>query len=201
MADTVGFQVGFINSATHLRGLQIGLINVSDTLSGVVLGLINVIKKGYNAAEILNFDGQFTRFAFKTGTKSFYTNYVASVKNDTSILQKPLWSFGIGLGGGVRIARPLRVTLDATAESMNQGQITEGVFRSRLFRIASAFDIKLSRHVSLAIGGHWSAYAVDNARLDVEKVAYFQQKIIPINAKTQGNLQTWYGWTAGIRFF
>ena len=201
VADTVGFQVGFINSATHLRGLQIGLINVSDTLSGVVLGLINVIKKGYNAFEIANFDGQFTRFAFKTGTKSFYTNYVAGVKNDTSIFQKPLWSFGIGLGGGVRIARPLRVTLDATVESMNQGQITEGVFRSRLFRIASAFDIKLSRHVSLAIGGHCSAYAVDKSRLDVEKVAYFQQKIVPINAKTQGNLQTWYGWTAGIRFF
>ena len=201
VADTVGFQLSLVNSATHLRGLQIGLINVSDTLSGVVLGLINVIKKGYNAFEITNFDGKFTRFAFKTGTKLFYTNYVASVKNDSSILQKPLWSFGIGLGGGVRIARPLRVTLDATVESMNQGQITEGVFRSRLLRIAPAFDIKLSRHVSLAIGGHWSAYAADKSRLDVEKAAYFRQRIVPTNAKTQGNLQTWYGWTAGIRFF
>lgn len=201
VADTTNFQVGFINSATHLRGLQIGLINVNDTLSGVVLGLINVIKKGYNAFEIANFDGQFTRFAFKTGTKSFYTNYVAAIKNDTSALSKPLWSFGIGLGGGVRLARPLRLTLDATAESMNFGRVTEGVFRSRLFRVAPAFDIRLSRHVSLALSGHWSAYTAEKARLDVEKAAYFQQKIVPSNAKIEGNLQTWWGWSAGIRFF
>jgi hypothetical protein len=201
VADTTNFQVGFINSATHLRGLQIGLINVNDTLSGVVLGLINVIKKGYNAFEIANFDGQFTRFAFKTGIPSFYTNYVASIKNDSSIRSKPLWSVGIGIGGGVRLARPLHLTTDLTVESMNYGQITEGLFRSRLFRIVPVLNIKLSRHVSLALGGHWSAYAVDKSRLNVDKLSYFQEKIVPKHAKTEGNLQTWWGWSAGIRFF
>jgi hypothetical protein len=201
VADTVGFQFGLINSATHLRGFQIGLINVNDTLSGVVLGLINVIKKGYNAAEINTFDGKFTRVAFKTGTKSFYTNYVASIKTDSQTLKTPLWSLGIGLGGGVRLARPLRLTTDFTIESMNNGQITEGVFRSRLFRIAPAFDIKIGRHISLALGGHWSAYTADKTRLGVEKAADFQQKIVPANAKTMGDFQTWWGWSAGLRFF
>lgn len=201
VADTVGFQFGLINSATHLRGFQIGLINVNDTLSGVVLGLINVIKKGYNAAEIATFDSKFTRIAFKTGTKSFYTNYVASVKNDSQTLKTPLWSWGIGLGGGVRLARPLRLTTDFTIESMNNGPVTEGVFRSRLFRIAPAFDIKIGRHVSLAVGGHWSAYTADESRLGVEKAADFQQKIVPANVKTMGDFQTWCGWSAGLRFF
>ena len=201
VADTVGFQLGLINAATHLRGFQIGLINVNDTLSGVVLGLINVIKKGYNAAEITTFDGQFTRIAFKTGTKSFYTNYVASVKMDSQTLKTPLWSLGIGLGGGVRIARPLRLTTDFTIESMNNEQITEGVFRSCLFRVAPAFDIKIGRHVSLALGGHWSAYSADKTRLGAEKAADFQQKIVPANAKTMGDFQTWWGWSAGLRFF
>jgi hypothetical protein len=201
IADTANFQLSLINSAKHLRGLQIGLINVNDTLSGVVLGLINVIKKGYNAAELATFDGKFARFAFKTGTKSFYTNYVASIKTDSQSLKNPLWSFGMGLGGGVRLARPLRLTADFTVESMNIGQMTEGVFRSRLFRIAPAFDIKLSRHAALAIGGHWSGYTADKSRLDIAKVGDFQQRIVPLNAKTSGNLQTWWGWSAGLRFF
>jgi hypothetical protein len=201
VGDTVGFQLGLINHATHLRGFQIGLINVNDTLSGVVLGLINVIKKGYNAAEIATFDGQFTRVAFKTGTKSFYTNYVASIKTDSQTLKQPFWSLGIGLGGGVRLARPLRLTTDFTIESMNSGFITEGVFRSRLLRIAPAFDIKIGRHISLALGGYWSAYSADATRLGVEKAVDFQQKIVPANAKTMGDFQTWWGWSAGLRFF
>ncbi len=201
VADTVGFQFGLINHATHLRGFQIGLINVNDTLSGGVLGLINVIKKGYNAAEIATFDGHFTRIAFKTGIKSFYTNYVASIKTDSQTLKQPFWSLGIGLGGGVQIARPLRLTTDFTIESINSGFITEGVFRSRLLRVAPAFDIKIGRHVSLALGGHWSAYSADATRLGVEKATDFQQKIVPKNAKMMGDFQTWWGWSAGLRFF
>jgi hypothetical protein len=208
VADTVKVQVGLINRSRHLKGLQVGLINVNDTLSGAVLGLLNITKKGYNAVEFASFDGKFARFAYKTGTKSFYTNYVASVKTDnaTSInsvfnSNKSVWSLGMGLGGSVRLARPLRLTTDITAESMNIGQITEGLFRSRLFRIAPAFDIKLSRHISLAIGGHWSAYTADKTLLGILQDDDFRQKIVPSNAKTSGDYQTWWGWSAGIRFF
>ncbi len=208
VADTVKMQVGLINRARHLKGLQIGLVNVNDSVSGVVLGLINVIKKGYNAAEIATFDGKFTRIAYKTGTKSFYTNYVASVKmdNTTSLnsvfdANKSVWSLGMGVGAGIRLARPLRLTTDFTAESMNIGEITEGLFRSHLFRIAPSFDIRLSRHISLAVGGHWSAYAADKSLLSITQVDDFQRNIVPSHAKTSDEYQTWWGWSAGIRFF
>ncbi len=208
IADTVKFQVGLINRSRHLKGLQIGLINVNDTVSGAVLGLLNIVKKGYNAVEFATFDGKFARFAYKTGTKSFYTNYVASVKTDNSTSvnsvfssKNSVWSLGIGLGAGVRLAHPLRLTTDFTVESMNIGQITEGLFRSRLFRIAPAFDIKLSRHISLALGGHWSAYTADKTRLGILQADDFQRSVVPSNAKISGDLKTWWGWSAGIRFY
>jgi hypothetical protein len=208
IADTVKFQVGLVNRSKHLRGLQIGFINVNDTVSGAVLGLLNIVKKGYNAVEFATFDGKFARVAYKTGTKSFYTNYVAAIKTDNSTSVNSLfssknsvWSLGIGLGIGVRLARPLRLTTDFTAESMNIGQITEGLFRSRLFRVSPAFDIKLSRHISLAVGGHWSAYTADKARLGILRADDFQRSIVPSSAKTSGDLRTWWGWSAGIRFY
>jgi hypothetical protein len=158
--------------------------------------------------EFATFDGKFARFAYKTGTKSFYTNYVAAIKTDNSTSinslfssKNSVWSLGIGLGAGVRLARPLRLTTDFTAESMNMGQITEGLFRSRLFRISPAFDIKLSRHISLALGGHWSAYTADKARLGILQADDFQRNIVPSSAKTSDDLRTWWGWSAGIRFY
>jgi hypothetical protein len=208
VADTVGFQLGLINRSRHLRGFQIGLINVNDTVSGAVLGLLNITKKGYNAVEFAIFDGKFARFAYKTGTKSFYTNYIASVKTDnaTSVnsvfnSNKSVWSLGIGIGAGIKLARPLRLTTDFTIESMNIGQLTEDLFVSHLFRIAPTLDIKIGRHISLAVGGNWNAYAVDNSLLSITQVDDFQRNIVPSYAKTVDEYQTWWGWSAGIRFF
>jgi hypothetical protein len=208
VADTVGCQLGLINRSRHLRGFQIGLINVNDTVSGVVLGLVNITKKGYNAVELATFDGKFARLAYKTGTKSFYTNYVASVKTDngTSLnsvfdANKSVWSLGIGVGAGIRLARPLRLTTDFTAESMNIGQINQELFQVHVFRIAPSFDIRLSRHISLAVGAHWSAYSANNSLLSVTQADDFQRSIVPSHAKTSDEYQTWWGWSAGVRFF
>jgi hypothetical protein len=208
VADTVKMQIGLVNRSRHLKGIQIGLINVNDTTSGVVLGLVNVTKKGYNAVEFATFDGNFARFAYKTGTKSFYTNYIASVKTDNAFSlndvfnsNKSVWSLGIGVGAGIKLARPLRLTTDFTAESMNMGQFSEELFQVHVFRIAPSFDIRLSRHISLAVGGHWSAYSADNSLLSVTQADDFQRNIVPSYAKTVDEYQTWWGWSAGIRFF
>jgi hypothetical protein len=208
VADTVKVQVGLINRSRHLKGFQIGIVNVNDTVSGVVLGLVNITKKGYNAVEFATFDGKFARFAYKTGTKSFYTNYVASVKTDnaTSVnsvfnSNKSVWSLGIGVGAGIKLARPLRLTTDFTIESMNIGQFTEELFLSHLFRISPTFDIKLGRHISLAVGGNWNAYTADKSILSITQADDFQRNIVPSRAKTSDEYQTWWGWSAGIRFF
>jgi hypothetical protein len=208
VADTVKMQIGLINRSRHLKGFQIGLINVNDTVSGAVLGLVNITKKGYNAVEFATFDGKFARFAYKTGTKSFYTNYIASVKTDNAPSlnavfnsNKSVWSLGIGIGAGIKLARPLRLTTDFTAESMNIGQFNEELFQVHVFRIAPSFDIRLSRHISLAVGGHWSAYSADNSLLSVAQADDFQRNIVPSHARTADEYQTWWGWSAGIRFF
>jgi hypothetical protein len=208
VADTVKMQIGLVNRSRHLKGFQIGLINVNDTTSGVVLGLVNITKKGYNAVEFATFDGKFARFAYKTGTKSFYTNYIASVKTDNAPSlnavfnsNKSVWSLGIGVGAGIKLARPLRLTTDFTAESMNIGQFNEELFQVHVLRIAPSFDIRLNRHISLAVGGHWSAYSADNSLLSVTQADDFQRNIVPSHAKTVDEYQTWWGWSAGIRFF
>jgi hypothetical protein len=208
VADTVSLQLGLINRSRHLKGLQIGLINVNDSVSGAVLGLVNFVKKGYNAVEFATFDGKFARFAYKTGTKSFYTNYVASIKTDNAPSlnavfnsNKSVWSFGMGVGAGIKLARPLRLTTDFTAESMNIGQLNEELFQVHVFRIAPSLDLRLGRHISLAVGGHWSAYSADKSLLSITQADDFQRNIVPSHAKTVDEYQTWWGWSAGIRFF
>ena len=208
-ADTVGVQIGLINSATKVRGLQLGLINVSDTASGIVLGLFNVVRKGYHVLEVSNNDGIFLNLAYKTGTRKFYTNYIGSIRADTSAFgSQPLWAVGLGFGswiplpigsGQVRKNERWRLTLDVTAQHISMGNFS-AEWGNELLRFAPALNFQISKKMGLAIAPTYNAYHSD-VPSDLS-AAVFRQKIVPNwNARQSGNWTYWFGGYAALRFF
>lgn len=201
-ADTVGVQIGLINSAKKLSGLQLGLINVSDTASGIVLGLFNVVRKGYHVLEVSNNDGIFVNLAYKTGTRKFYTNYIGSIRADTTAFgQHPLWAVGFGFGSWIPLSKNerWRLTLDLTAQ-----HISMGVFSSKLgnelLRFAPALNLQMSKKLGLAIAPTFNAYYSDMS--DESEAAVFRKKIVPNwDVKQSGKWHYWFGGYAALRFF
>ncbi|MBL7814443.1 MAG: hypothetical protein JNL70_05510 [Saprospiraceae bacterium] len=206
-ADTVSVQMGLINSANKVRGFQIGFINVSDTLSGVVLGFINVVKKGYHVLEVSANEGVFANIAYKTGTRKFYTTYIASIRVDSNAFsQQPIWGVGLGLGSSIPLSKVTRsgykrisLTLDATAQHLSLGQFSTQ-FNNELYRFAPALNLQLSKKLGIAVAPTFNAYY---ANLNNEQAtATFRSKVLPTWETTQkGKWTTWWGGYVALRFF
>jgi hypothetical protein len=202
-ADTVGIQIGLINSANTVRGLQLGFINISDTATGIVLGLFNVVKKGYHVLEISANEGFFANIAYKTGTKKFYTNYIGSIHVDSNAFgQQPIWGVGLGFGSCIPLSKRLSVTLDGTAQHFSLGQLMPK-WGNELFRFAPALNLQLSKKLGIAVAPTFNAYYVNMA--DEQMSSVFRQKIVPTNTwgdiKQRGKWTTWFGGYAALRFF
>ncbi len=199
-ADTVGVQIGLINSANKVRGLQLGFINVSDTLSGIVLGFFNVVKKGYHVLEVSANEGVFVNLAYKTGTRKFYTNYIGSVRVDSGAFwEKPLWGVGLGFGSCIPLSKKVSLTLDATVQHISFGQITPKL-KNELFRFVPALNLQASKKLGISIAPTLNGY-YENMD-DVEVVKVFRQKIVPNwQTKQSGKWTYWVGGYVALRFF
>ena len=199
-ADTVGVQIGLINSANKVRGLQLGFINVSDTMSGIVLGFFNVVKKGYHVLEVSANEGVFVNVAYKTGTRKFYTNYIGSVRVDSGAFwEKPLWGVGLGFGSCIPLSKKVSLTLDATVQHMSFGQITKKL-NNKLLRFVPALNLQVSKKMGISIAPTLNGYYADMA--DVEAAKVFRQKIVPNwQTKESGKWTYWVGGYVALRFF
>ena len=199
-ADTVGLQIGLINSANKVRGLQLGFVNVSDTMTGIVLGFFNVVKKGYHVLEVSANEGVFVNLAYKTGTRKFYTNYIGSVRVDSGAFwEKPLWGVGLGFGSCIPLSKKVSLTLDATVEHMSFGQITPKL-NSELFRFVPALNLQVSKKLAISIAPTLNGYYENMA--DVEAAKVFRQKILPNwQTKESGKWTYWVGGYVALRFF
>ena len=199
-ADTVGVQIGLINSANKVRGLQLGFINVSDTLSGIVLGFFNVVKKGYHVLEVSANEGIFVNIAYKTGTRKFYTNYIGSVRVDSGAFwQSPLWGVGLGFGSCISLSKKMNLTLDATVQHMSLGQITPKL-NNELFRFVPALNLQVSKKLGISIAPTLNAYYENLA--DEQVATVFRKKIVPDwQTKQSGKWTSWVGGYVALRFF
>jgi hypothetical protein len=199
-ADTVGVQIGLINSANKVRGLQLGFINVSDTMSGIVLGFFNVVKKGYHVLEVSANEGVFVNIAYKTGTRKFYTNYIGSVRVDSGAFwQQPLWGIGLGFGSCIPLRKKVSLTLDATAQHMSLGQISPKL-NNELFRFVPALNLQVSKKLGISIAPTLNAYYEDLA--DEQAATVFRNKIVPNwQTKQSGKWTSWMGGYVALRFF
>ncbi len=196
-ADTVGVQIGLINSANRVRGLQIGLINKSDTADGIVLGLLNIVKKGYHVLEIAANNDILGTIAYKTGTKHFYSIYAfggqPEIKNRAQIL-----SFGTGFGTFIPIYKAFGITLDATVHRVRV--LTYFDNKGVLLRLSPALNIQLRNKTSLFLSPVWNNYYLKNDPLNMTNVLLLKQNMIPEKAVIKGNWATWWGWQVGVRF-
>ncbi len=199
-ADTVGVQIGLINSANKLRGLQLGFINVSDTATGIVLGFINLVKKGYHVLEVSGNEGIFANIAYKTGTKKFYTNYIGSIRVDSNTFaQRPVWGVGLGFGSCIPLSKKVSLTLDATVQHISLGKIAPKL-TNELARFAPALNLQLSKKLGIAIAPTYNAYY--DIMSDAETAKVLRQKVLPNwTTKQSGKWTTWFGGYAALRFF
>jgi hypothetical protein len=199
-ADTVGVQIGLINSANKLRGLQLGFINVSDTATGIVLGFINLVKKGYHVLEVSGNEGIFANIAYKTGTKKFYTNYIGSIRADSNAFgQRPVWGVGLGFGSCIPLSKRVSVTIDATVQHFSLGQISPKL-TNELVRFAPALNLQLSKKLGIAIAPTFNAYY--DILTDTETATVLRKKILPSwETRQYGKWTTWFGGYAALRFF
>jgi hypothetical protein len=191
-ADTVFTQISFINKARHLKGLQIGIINIADTTSGVMLGLINIVKRGYHVLEASANDLTLGNVAYRTGTSWFYSIYhLGFSPNFTD--KKSLLTMGGGIGTSVRFSKRVSLTLDAT---IHKPVVDNLISREDwLLRGTPALNIQLTPKIGIAVAPVFNAYNVNP--LDELAIG----RIVPTNAKINGNWRTWWGWTVAARFF
>jgi hypothetical protein len=191
-ADTVAAQFGFINKARHLKGLQIGLINIADTTSGVMLGLINIVKRGYHVLEASANDLTLGNVAYRTGTSWFYSIYHLGFSPNFSD-KKSLLTMGGGIGTSIRFSKRVSLTLDATVHKpVVDNLISDSDW---LWRATPALNIHLTPKIGIAVAPIFNAYNVNP--LDELAIG----RIVPTNAKINGNWRTWWGWTVAARFF
>jgi hypothetical protein len=191
-ADTVYTQISFINKARHLKGLQIGLINIADTTSGVMLGLINIVKRGYHVLEASANDLTLGNVAYRTGTSWFYSIYHLGFSPNFND-KKSLLTMGGGLGTSFWFSKRVGITLDVTAHK----PVIDNLISKEdwLFRGTPALNIQLTPKIGIAIAPVFNAYNVN----PLDEIAI--SRIVPTNAKVDGNWRTWWGWTVAARFF
>jgi hypothetical protein len=119
IADTVlGVQVGVVNIARLVQGTQIGVLNLARKVDGVSIGILTLEQRGRHALEVWADTEGAVRAAFKLGSRSLSTVFVAGCEP----LSDPLrWSYGLGLGARFEIGEPFFLDVDALLVSQHAG--------------------------------------------------------------------------------
>jgi hypothetical protein len=130
--------------------------------------------------------------AYRTGTSWFYSIYqVGFSPNFTD--RKSLLTMGGGIGTSVRFSKRVSLTLDATVHK----PVVDNLISDQdwLWRATPALTIHLTPKIGIAIAPVFNAYNVN----PLDEIAI--NRIVPTNAKVDGNWRTWWGWTVAARFF
>jgi len=201
VADTVaGAQIsGFFNRARKVKGAQIGLINVAGDISGLQIGLLNFSRRGgYIALEVSVNEVQSANIAFKSGTPFLYTIFTAGATPGASG-RELLWSYGAGLGAYARLNRWSGINVDLIHRHLNAGYHDDAL--QEWEQCAIGFDLKLSRHLSLAFGPTANLFISDATPESQSIRSLVTPKKVP-SSTIDGDerLTAWLGGTAALRF-
>ncbi len=200
-ADTLlGCQVsGVINRGGYVRGTQIGLINFAREIRGVQIGLINLSRHGgYIALEASANDVLRANLAFKSGVPGFYTILTAGVDPESPAPAR-FWAYGAGLGARARLTRWSGLSFDLIHRHLNQGNFTGAL--QEWDQLATALDLNLGKHLSIAGGPSANLYYADPADGDA---AGIRKRVVgrdwlDASSNANGWLSAWWGWTAAVR--
>ena len=190
---------GVMNFGRKVKGLQLGLLNIADTIQGVPIGLISLVRKGYHAVELSADDIFYANMAFRTGVRPFYNILMAGIRPDN--FGDPLWCLGYGIGTTPRVAPWLYMNVDLISTHISKGHLfTEAT--NLLNKAYAGVEIKIYKSLSFTGGVTFNGYLTNRFYSDYPDLfenhtPHFVSEE-PIGNEHQ--LQTWWGWKAGVRF-
>ncbi|HEY1054597.1 MAG TPA: hypothetical protein VGE24_05660, partial [Emticicia sp.] len=193
-----GVQVGVINVANRVNhGLQVGVFNFAEYSNSVPIGLASFVKHGgYKRLEVSNDEVNLANITFKTGVKRFYNIFTAGYSFGE--INKPLFSFGYGLGTAWRLSRTFWLNFDIVSSHLqndiNVWQINQ------LIRGSLGLEVHLSPKIALFVAPTVSFHATQESEINLgrfSKFKFFEQEGRYFGDKA--NLSAWGGYQVGLR--
>jgi len=195
-----GLQVaGLVNIASYFDGYQIGTVNIADSCSGVPFGFFSYVKKGYHKFELSFDEMRVTSVAFRTGVPLFHNIFTAGIS--TSFSDKPLWTFGYGLG--TSLGNPKKILWDIDLSSSQFVKESNWSSENKLYKIYTGIDWHISKKTSIAAGISYNVLVTDNSEADFNSSLYAIVPYTSSNSTSSSgtNLKSWFGGKIAIRFF
>lgn len=201
IAETVnGLQFsGVLSIAKKVQGVQFGLINIAGESDGVSLGLINIVKKnGKQEFEVAFSEALNTAVSFKLGTDKFYTIFSGGI----NYLDKPLqYAAGMGFGSQLNWKKGWSNQIEVMGYALTENKSFD------LDGINMLTQIKLP--VSYQFAKRFKVFAGPTLNMTISQyvnpeTGALGSSLSPYsiwkNESNKTRLNSWIGFSAGVRF-
>jgi hypothetical protein len=193
-----GMQVGVINIADKVnKGVQIGVFNFAEQSNSIPIGLASFVRKGgYRRLELSNDEVNLANITFKTGVKRFYNIFTAGYSFNE--INKPLFSFGYGLGTAWRLNRTFWLNFDVVNSHLQNDVYTWEL--NQLIHGSLGLELHLSPRIALFVAPTISFHATQESEINLGQFSKF--KFYEHEGRYFGeraNLSSWVGYQAGLR--
>ncbi len=199
MTNSSSVQLSTVN-VTRKGGFQLGVVNVRDTADGVSLGIINIVKKGglmeveAGGSEILH-----TTLSFRSGTQKLYSIVTAGYNFSDEV-----FAAGFGLGTEITLKNRWRLNIEGVHYNLYNKDFDqwsddfeeEDYNHSCLTQLRPTINYKFAEHFKIYAGPTLNLLIMDTDWNSDFKAPYS----IWNTTEKKVKLDTWVGFTAGIRF-
>ncbi len=193
-----GVQAGVLNIAYRVNnGLQVGVLNFAETSNSIPIGFASFVKRGgYRRLELSNDEVNMANITFKTGVRKFYNIFTAGYSFGE--INKPLFSFGYGLGTAWKLNRTFWLNFDLVSSHL-QNDVYEWEI-NQLIRGSLGLEVHLSPRVALFVAPSISFHATQESEINLgqfSKFKFYEQEGRYFGERAM--LSSWLGYQAGIR--
>lgn len=194
-----GVQISpFINYATvHEKGLQLGVFNYADSSAALPIGIFSFVRRnGYRRLEISTDELNYANVTFKSGVRRLYN--IVTIGGNFGIADKPLYTFGYGLGTAIKLGRGWMTNLDLTANKIMEATNRFDSSNGNFYRASLGLEKRIARRLALFGAASLTAMTAQPGYLKIDKSTLYQ----PFANTTLNNgldLTNWVGFQAGIR--
>lgn len=194
-----GVQISpYFNYATvHQKGLQIALFNYADSSGAMPIGLFSFVRRnGFRRFEISTDELNYANLTFKTGIRPLYN--ILTVGGNFGIADKPLYTFGYGVGTAINLGRSWMTNLDLTANKIMQATNRFDSANGLFYRLSLGLEKKVTRQIALFGAASLTALTAQTGYLNLDQSQLYQP--FPTTSLRDGlDLTNWVGFQAGIR--
>lgn len=189
-----GFQLGVFNYANKLKGIQLGVFNyVKEGKKALPIGLFSMVKKGYYELELTATEAIYSNMNYKMGVEKFYTLFKVGYATYKS---NPVYSFGLGFGGNIKIAEKQKLSIDLSYNQIVYNNKWENSLNA-LSKADFNYKYSLCDKLSLLIGPSFNLYITEE-KVNGEYGTLNTPYSIYTNESANQKLSIWLGVNAGI---